>query len=394
MRVLEAVKQDFSPEATLLSLMDTFRKMVNDCIRIGLEENKTSMKSLSLVSYSYLKRYDVKSYYRLCAISRAAGILSNYRKSLRKKVRRKCVKKPYCTKRMLTTCYQIKIENGNLLLPQGVVIRLNDYVLRKIKGTAIRSVTVSSGTVSICNAKEVDVIQCNGVLGIDMNYENITFSDTLGDIKHLPMADIADAKIRYRKIKSHFRRSDVRIRKEIFGKYGKLQADKTHSEIHKFTSRIIKHAKKNQLAVVMEEELKDIRKLFQKGNGQGVDFRFKLNSWARGEARRQLEYKGKREGVMVVMISARGTSAKCSICGNKTFPEENRMLYCPNCKTRIDRDENAAINIRNRGLEKIFSARFKPVGLSVEAVRGNPVKKLPTEVILRADDSHSSQIMT
>jgi hypothetical protein len=37
--------------------------MLNDCIRIGLAENVTSLKSLSLKAYKRLSRYDVASYY-------------------------------------------------------------------------------------------------------------------------------------------------------------------------------------------------------------------------------------------------------------------------------------------------------------------------------------------
>jgi hypothetical protein len=53
--------------------MEDFRRIVNDCIRIGLEFEKkggmTPMKQLSLLSYGALKRYAVPSQYRLTAIS-------------------------------------------------------------------------------------------------------------------------------------------------------------------------------------------------------------------------------------------------------------------------------------------------------------------------------------
>ena len=58
--------------------------MLNDCIRIGLAENVTSLKSLSLKAYRQLSGYDVASYYELCAISATTGILRNYRKAKRK----------------------------------------------------------------------------------------------------------------------------------------------------------------------------------------------------------------------------------------------------------------------------------------------------------------------
>jgi hypothetical protein len=68
------------------------------------------------------------------------------------------------------------------------------------------------------------------------------------------------------------------------------------------------------------------------------------------------------------------------------------MLYCTSCGLRIDRDTNAAINVRKRGLEKLFSTRFGPIGPPSEAVKRNPVKKLPTEVILRADGGQEQLI--
>ncbi len=371
-------------------MMELFRRMVNECVRIGIQQKKTSMKSLSLVTYPYLKvQYGnlISPYYRLCANSRATGILSTYRKSIRKG---KQVKVPHCSRRFLSTCYKIRIHQGNLLLPQGVIIRLNDYVLKKVAHNRVRSVTLSVDCVSIVYSIEMNEMktECSGVLGADFNCENITYVDALDNIKRLPMDNVANYKIQCRKTKSHFKRNDVRIGTEIFGKYGKLQADKTMSEIHKHTSRMVRHAKKYHLAIAIEDKLDKMQgSLYRKGNSQGRDFIFKLNSWARGEAKRQLEYKGKREGVLVFTVNPRGTSAKCSKCGNRMIPEENRMLYCTSCGLRIDRDSNAAINIRNRGLEKLFSMRFKPVGLSIEAMKGNPMKKLTTEVILRADGS-------
>jgi putative transposase len=63
--------------------MSKFRNMVNDCIRIGLQNNVTSLKTLSTMSYRYLDRYDIVSYYKLHAISRAFGILQNRKNQLK-----------------------------------------------------------------------------------------------------------------------------------------------------------------------------------------------------------------------------------------------------------------------------------------------------------------------
>lgn len=200
------------------------------------------------------------------------------------------------------------------------------------------------------------------------------------------MQEIGQVKQKYREVKSHFRRNDHRVLTEISDKYGKLQADKSQTEIHKITARIVKLARKQKAGIAVED-IKWIRKLYRKGNGQGSNYRSRLNSWAFGEFQRQIEYKAALNGLLIIHVNARGTSAKCSICGNKMIPEESRMLYCPSCKLRVDRDENAALNIRNRGLEKLFSMRFKPIGLPSEAMKGNPVKERTVEVILRVDGS-------
>src|SRR2546429_6697086 len=46
-----------------------FRRMVNDSIRIGLVNDASSLRRLSLLSYNQLAHYDSPSYYKLCAIS-------------------------------------------------------------------------------------------------------------------------------------------------------------------------------------------------------------------------------------------------------------------------------------------------------------------------------------
>jgi hypothetical protein len=89
MRAVKAVQQYHAPSLELLDLLDRFRRMVNLCIRVGLAENVTSMRALSEKAYNELTGYDVPTYYRLTAISKAAGILRNYKHMLRKQPRAK-----------------------------------------------------------------------------------------------------------------------------------------------------------------------------------------------------------------------------------------------------------------------------------------------------------------
>ena len=74
--------------------------------------------------------------------------------------------------------------------------------------------------------------------------------------------------------------------------------------------------------------------------------------WCFREIQRQLEYKAAWEGVRVVYVEASNTSKTCSECGyiNRALAYE-RAWSRPNCGARLDRDVNAARNLRSRYLE-------------------------------------------
>ena len=67
------------------------------------------------------------------------------------------------------------------------------------------------------------------------------------------------------------------------------------------------------------------------------------------EFRRQLEYKGKLYGCAVTIADRWFSSSKtCSECGHKQeMPLKKRTFECECCKNKLDRDLNAAINLKN-----------------------------------------------
>ncbi len=62
-----------------------------------------------------------------------------------------------------------------------------------------------------------------------------------------------------------------------------------------------------------------------------------------------LTNKAENAGLLVIPVKASGTSQDCSSCGVKVPKKlHERWHDCPNCGCSLDRDHNAAINIRNR----------------------------------------------
>jgi len=238
---------------------------------------------------------------------------------------------------------------------------------------------------------------------------------TFGDREMVTQVDMTKVvKIRQttREIIGSFKRNDVRIRRKLARKYWKRANHRTDQMLHAATNYIVDSAEKNRAALAIED-LRGIRRMYRRGNGQGRDYRFRLNSWPHWRAKKMTEYKSAWKGVTVIPLTKSetyGSSSTCPACGEKLHnPAKGdvahaRMLWCQKCKVWMDRDVIASLNLSTRGRSRFArslprsemeeggrsqgadSASFAPVeekGLAGEAMKGNGTKTL----ILRVDAS-------
>jgi putative transposase len=86
-----------------------------------------------------------------------------------------------------------------------------------------------------------------------------------------------------------------------------------------------------------------------------------------------LTNKAENAGLLVIPVKASGTSQDCSSCGRTVRKKlHERWHDCPNCGCSLDRDHNAAINIKNRAVgHSVLKAQ-----LTSEAIAG--VSEKPT----------------
>lgn len=75
-----------------------------------------------------------------------------------------------------------------------------------------------------------------------------------------------------------------------------------------------------------------------------------------GEFRRQLEYKMRFAGGRIVFVNPAWTSRRCSGCGSVNDPGSSERYSCAACGLRIDRDLNAARNIKAAAEEQLARA--------------------------------------
>jgi putative transposase len=93
-----------------------------------------------------------------------------------------------------------------------------------------------------------------------------------------------------------------------------------------------------------------------------------------------VSYKAEEAGKIVELVNPNGTSQLCSSCGMEVKKSlAVRMHHCPYCGLVMDRDKNAAINILNRGLEKI--GQELPEYTPVEILGGESWKQEATQLV-------------
>ena len=389
---VKSVKQNCTPNSEILSMMETFCQMVNHSIRIGLENNCSTLKRLSVLTYHELESYHIVSYYKLTAISQAAGRLAQMKKDIKKgrKPKSPFVQKPY-----LVSCYGFKINGMLLSFPvrnrETANILLNDHTTNILSDKTLvsKSFTITPNSLSISIFKDATPIIPEKTIGIDRNLRNITFGND-EKIIQVNTAEMLKIKENYNYVKSTFKRNDHRIRKKIASKLGKRQTNRIKQRLNIISKSLVNYAK-NQKAAIIFEDLKGIRKLYKKGNGHGNKYRRKLNSWSFYELERQVEYKAAWAGIQFYKIDPRRTNIDCPRCGGRLQEDrqKRRDLWCGNCKRWQNRDVVAAMNIAYKGLARLTN----PQGDTCEAMRGNPCfDSYQDPVILRVDVSKLSEV--
>ena len=132
-------------------------------------------------------------------------------------------------------------------------------------------------------------------------------------------------------------------------------ADQRNDFLHKLTARLVKDS---QFDVFCMEDLN--LQAMSKVWGR------KIHDLSYHSFQRMLEYKCQRYGKKVIKIGRFEPSSQiCSRCGHiKKMPLEERTYECPHCGASIDRDMNAAINIRS------FALRDTIKNLSTDGTSG------------------------
>jgi putative transposase len=262
-----------------------------------------------------------------------------------------------------------KSNHFSFQIPQGVKIKNNKiYFTKCTKGIKIKQDRLLNGkikTVTISknpsnqyfatilleediNYKELQTLDRNKTLGIDLglrHFATLSNEIKIENPKYLQKSLKKLQKLNKRHSKKKLgsnNRKKHRIKlAKIYQKISNQRSDFLHKLTYKLTHD-------NQVNSLVIEDLA-ISNMIQNNH---LSRSIQDVSW--GEFRRQLEYKSKWYGINFITIGRFDPSSKlCSNCGiiNQNFTLNDRTWTCE-CGKIHDRDINAAINIKNFGVEQ------------------------------------------
>ena len=237
-----------------------------------------------------------------------------------------------------------------LKLPRIGRVHCMENVHERVNGAHVVRVSVSRraghwyASLTVEREPRVNPAPKGGAVGVDLGVKNLA---TLSDGTVIPNPHALGNKLKSlrkaqqalsRKVKGSARRERA---KERVSKLHARVADVRADAIHKATAMIA-----GNYSVVCIEDLNVAGMVKNRSLARSV------SDAALGEFRRQLEYKTARTGAVLCVVDRWFPSSKtCSNCGTvkAKLSLSERVFHCDACGLSMDRDLNAAINIRVAG---------------------------------------------
>jgi putative transposase len=236
-------------------------------------------------------------------------------------------------------------------LPNGFKIK-TATIVRKVDGWYV-TLSLEDSSVPVLTP-ELPVMA--NTIGIDVGLKSFLVTDD-GEAVDIPQP--------YRKAEQNLKRRQRSLSRKKKGSNRRKKAIRQVAKAH------LKVANQRK-----DFHYKTAKKLLNKGKNVGHES-LNIKGIARsrmaksthdagwGQFLQILSIKAERAGLMAIAVNPNGTTQDCSSCGQKVPKAiRDRWHSCPRCGCSLDRDHNAAINIKHRAVgHSVLKAQATPDGI-------------------------------
>jgi putative transposase len=187
-----------------------------------------------------------------------------------------------------------------------------------------------------------DTPEVENTIGIDMGLKSFITDDSGKEVEIPQHYRKAEKRLKRLQRSLSRKKKGSNRRKKAIKRVGKayLKVSNTRKDFHYKTAKKFLSQGKH----IAHEKL-NIKGLAKSRLAKSV------NDAGWGQFLQILSIKAERAGLLAIAVNPNSTSQDCSNCGHKVKKElSDRRHSCSNCGCELDRDHNAAINIRNRAV--------------------------------------------
>lgn len=335
----------------------------NKCIRYWMENPKVSKydlnKQCAILAASFPFASNLNSMARQSAAERAWAAISRFYDNCKKKVSGlkgfPSFQKDNRSVEYKTTGWKLAFDRKSIVITDKIGIGklklkgtrdLNFYQPDQIK--RVRLVKRADGYyVQFCISvnREETILPTKSTIGLDMGLNHF-YTDSNGEQVENPRF--------YRQAQKSMKRSQRLVSRKVKGSGNRRKARVKLSKIHLKISRQRKdHAIKLARCVVQSNDLIVYEDLRVKNMVRNHCLAKSISDAGWYQFRVWLEYFGKVFGRATVAVNPAYTSQECSSCGVIVKKSLSTRTHVCQCGCVLDRDENAAINILNKGLSTV-----------------------------------------
>jgi len=249
-------------------------------------------------------------------------------------------------------------QSGFKILPDNTIKlskigKIKCVIHRKIQGKikeihVKKEITGAWHAIAVCENeyKNACSLLRNKIIGIDVGINNYCYDSDGHVIKHPQILRNSEEKLK------RSQRKLSRKVKESFNRFKqKLRLAKIHQKIkyqrNDFLHKVSRHYVDSYDTIFVED-----LKIQNMVKNHHLSKSISDSSW--NSFFQKLEYKAANAGILFAKVAPHGTSQSCSNCGRmvkKTLAI--RTHNCLYCGLVIDRDYNASLNIRQRGIDSL-----------------------------------------
>jgi putative transposase len=195
----------------------------------------------------------------------------------------------------------------------------------------------------------------NKTIAIDLGLNSFITTDDGTTFHHPKPYKTSKEKLAYKSQKLAAKQQGSNNRKKAKQQLNKCYekiSNQRNDFLHKITHKIVK-----ENDVIIIEKL-NVKKMLQsdKTFSSPKNYNIADASWHRFAV--LLTYKAERAGRLVIEVDPKNTSKMCSNCKNIDTEQtlSDRIYNCKCCNFQLDRDHNAAINIKKLGMSYVNAA--------------------------------------